>query len=682
MALEPRTVTLEEEENTELVDMRRRFWVSAALTLPVFAIAMSEMLPGGGPFARWLPTQVLTWIQFVLAAPVVMWGGVPFIVRGWQSVVTRNLNMFTLISLGVTVAYAYSVVAVLMPDLFPDSFRNHAGGVAVYFEAAAVIVTLVLLGQVLELNARSRTGAAIKALLGLAPNTARRIDDDGTETDVPMEEVRPGDRLRIRPGEKVPVDGVVLDGASAVDESMISGEPIPVEKAGGDRLIGATVNGTGSLVMRAERVGADTLLAQIVRMVAEAQRSRAPIQKLADVAASYFVPAVVLIAVATFVTWALLGPEPAMAFALINAVAVLIVACPCALGLATPMSIMVATGTGASLGVLFKNAEAIEVLRAVNTLVVDKTGTLTHGKPALTGVVPAAGWSEGGLLTSAAGLERGSEHPLAVAIVEGASERGVRPVDVTSFESVTGQGVTGTVGGRRAALGNIALMRSLNVEVDELAEQAEAMRADGHTVMFVAVDGSLAGILSVADPIKATTVTAIEQLHRDGVRITMLTGDSRTTAESVARRLSIDDIVAEVLPDQKAEAVKRLQREGHIVAMAGDGLNDAPALAQAHVGIAMGTGTDVAMESSGVTLINGDLRGIVRARRLSRATMRNVRQNLFFAFVYNSLGVPVAAGVLYPFFGVLLSPMIAAAAMSFSSVSVIGNALRLRHAHV
>ncbi len=682
MALEPRTVTQGEQENPELVDMRRRFWVSGALTLPVFAIAMSEMLPGGGPFAQWLPQRVLSWIQLALATPVVLWGGAPFFVRGWQSVVTRHLNMFTLIGLGVAVAYAYSVVAALIPSLFPESFRIHGGAVAVYFEAAAVIVTLVLLGQVLELKARSRTGAAIKALLGLAPKTARRIGDDGTETDVSLAQVRPGDRLRIRPGEKVPVDGVVLDGASAVDESMISGEPIPVEKAKGDPLIGATVNGTGSLVMQAERVGADTLLAQIVRMVGEAQRSRAPIQKLADVAASYFVPAVVLIAVGTFVVWALVGPQPPMAFALINAVAVLIVACPCALGLATPMSIMVATGKGATLGVLFKNAEAIEVLRKVDTLVVDKTGTLTVGKPALIGLVPAEDWSEGELLSYAASLERASEHPLADAIVRGASERGVQPVDVSAFESVTGQGVTGTVGGRRVALGNITLMRALGVDVAQLANQAEALRADGHTVTFVAVDGHPAGLLSVADPIKETTAAAIEQLHREGVRITMLTGDSRTTAEAVARSLGIDDVVAEVLPDQKAEVVKRLQRDGHIVAMAGDGINDAPALAQAHVGIAMGTGTDVAMESAGVTLVRGDLRGIVRARRLSRATMRNIRQNLFFAFVYNSLGVPVAAGVLYPFFGILLSPMIAAAAMSFSSVSVIGNALRLRAAHV
>jgi Cu+-exporting ATPase len=682
MALEPRTVTLDEPENPELVDMRRRFWVSAALTLPVFAIAMSEMLPGGGLFAQWLPLRVLIWIQFALATPVVLWGGWPFFVRGWQSVVTRHLNMFTLIGLGVAVAYGYSVVAALLPGVFPDSFRNHAGVVSVYFEAAAVIVTLVLLGQVLELKARSRTGAAIKALLGLAPKTARRIEDDGSEADVSLEQVRPGDRVRIRPGEKVPVDGVVLDGASAVDESMISGEPVPLEKVRGDRLLGATVNGTGSLVMRAERVGADTLLAQIVRMVAEAQRSRAPIQKLADVVASYFVPAVVLIAIATFVTWALVGPEPAMAFALINAVAVLIVACPCALGLATPMSIMVATGKGATLGVLFKNAEAIEVLRKVNTLVVDKTGTLTLGKPKLVTVAPVDGWSEEQLLGFAASLERGSEHPLAAAIVQGAEERNVRLDGAADFESLTGRGVRGLVSGRIVVLGNGKLLDEFGIDPGPLAERAEDLRMSGQTVMFVTVDGAAAGMLGVADPVKETTPEAVERLHEEGIRILMLTGDSRTTATAVARALGIDDVVAEVLPDQKADAVKRLQAEGRVVAMAGDGINDAPALAQAHVGIAMGTGTDVAMESAGVTLVRGDLRGIVRARLLSRATMRNIRQNLFFAFIYNSLGIPVAAGVLYPLLGILLSPMIAAAAMSFSSVSVIGNALRLRAVHV
>ncbi|NIM50931.1 MAG: heavy metal translocating P-type ATPase [Gemmatimonadales bacterium] len=677
MALEPRTVTVEEEENPELVDMRRRFWVSAVLTLPVVVIAMGDFLLGD-LLQRLATPAIWSWAELVLATPIVLWGGWPFFVRGWKSVVTWNLNMFTLIGLGVAVAYVYSVIAHLLPGIFPASFRNEAGEVGVYFEAAAVIVTLVLLGQVLELKARSRTSAAIKALLGLAPKTARRLSDDGTEEDVPLDQVQPGDRLRVRPGEKVPVDGTVLEGVSAVDEAMITGEPIPVEKTAGDRVIGATVNGTGSLVMRAERVGADTLLSQIVRMVAEAQRSRAPIQKLADVVASYFVPTVVAIAIVTFMVWGVWGPEPAMAYALINAVAVLIIACPCALGLATPMSIMVATGKGATLGVLFKNAEAIEVLRKVDTLVVDKTGTLTVGKPRLVSVVSAEGWSEEELLRFAAGIERGSEHPLAAAIVEGANERNVSLTDAESFESVTGKGVKGTVGGRSVALGNVKLMGEIGIQVGALAERAESMRADGQTVMFLSVDGKPAGLLGVADPIKDTTPQAIEHLHREGVQITMLTGDSRTTAEAVAEKLRIDQVVAEVLPDQKAEIVKRLQGEGRVVAMAGDGINDAPALAQAEVGIAMGTGTDVAMESAGVTLVKGDLRGIVRARRLSRATMRNIRQNLFFAFIYNSLGVPIAAGVLYPFFGILLSPIIAAAAMSFSSVSVVGNALRLR----
>jgi Cu+-exporting ATPase len=682
MALEPRTVTLNEPENPELVDMRRRLWVSAVLTLPVFAIAMGEMLAGGGLLQPWFSVRAQTWVQLALATPVVLWGGWPFFVRAWQSVRTWHLNMFTLIGLGVAVAYVYSVVAATLPGLFPASFRNHAGTVSVYFEAAAVIVTLVLVGQVLELTARGKTGAAIKALLGLAPKTARRIGDDGAEADVPLEQVQPGDRLRVRPGEKVPVDGVVLDGTSAVDESMISGEPVPVVKGSGDRLTGATVNGTGSLVMRAERVGGDTVLAQIVRMVSEAQRSRAPIQKLADVVASYFVPAVVLIAAATFVVWALVGPEPAFAFALINAVAVLIVACPCALGLATPMSIMVATGKGASVGVLFKNAEAIEILRKVDTLIVDKTGTLTVGKPALVTVAAGDGWSEEELLRVAGSLERGSEHPLAAAVVRGAEERNVTLEDAGEFESHTGRGVTGRVDGRTVALGNQALLNELDIEPGPLAAQAEGLRGSGQTVMFVAVNRVPVGVLGVADPVKDTTPEAVESLHGEGVRIVMLTGDSRTTAEAVGRELGIDDVVAEVLPDQKAQVVQRLQKEGRIVAMAGDGINDAPALAQAHVGIAMGTGTDVAMESAGVTLVRGDLRGIVRARRLSRATMRNIRQNLFFAFVYNSLGVPVAAGVLYPVFGLLLSPMIAAAAMSFSSVSVIGNALRLRAADV
>jgi len=681
MALEPRTVTLE-EENPELVDMTRRFWVSTALTVPVLLIAMAVYLPGGSPWLRWFSADRLSWAELILATPVVLWGGWPFFVRGWQSVVTRNLNMFTLIGLGVGVAYFYSVVARLFPGAFPDSFRTESGEVGVYFEAAAVIVTLVLLGQVLELRARSRTGAAIKALLGLAPKTARRLNEDGTEEDVPLEEVQPGDLLRVRPGEKIPVDGEVVEGVSSVDEAMITGEPMPVEKTAGDRVIGATVNGTGSLVMRAERVGAETLLSQIVRMVAEAQRSRAPIQKLADLAAAYFVPIVVFVAVTTFVIWALVGPEPAMAYALINAVAVLIIACPCALGLATPMSIMVSTGKGATLGVLFKNAEAIEVLRKVDTLVVDKTGTLTVGKPKLVSVLPEGSTTEDDLLRMAAALERGSEHPLAAAIVEGAERRGVSVAKVESFESITGKGVGGDVEGRSVALGNAKLMEDLSVALGDAADRAEVMRAEGQTVMFVAADGALAGLIGVADPIKETTPEAIRKLHGEGLRITMLTGDSRTTAEAVAATLGLDDVVAEVLPDQKADVVKRLQTEGRIVAMAGDGINDAPALAQAHVGIAMGTGTDVAMESAGVTLVKGDLGGIVRARRLSRATMRNIKQNLFFAFVYNSVGVPVAAGVLYPLTGILLSPILAAAAMSFSSVSVVSNALRLRRVRV
>ncbi|NIR30826.1 MAG: heavy metal translocating P-type ATPase [Gammaproteobacteria bacterium] len=680
MALEPRTVTLEEEENPELVDMTRRFWVSAALTVPLVVIAMGEYV---GLSFEWLGSpRVMSWAELVLATPVVLWGGAPFFVRFWRSLVHRSLNMFTLIGLGVGVAYAYSVVAAVLPGIFPPSFRDAHGEVAVYFEAAAVITTLVLLGQVLELKARSRTGAAIRALLGLAPKTARRVNPDGSEEDVPLDQVRAGDRLRVRPGEKVPVDGKVVEGASAVDESMITGEPIPVEKNPGDRVIGATVNGTGSLVMEAERVGADTLLSQIVQMVAEAQRSRAPIQKLADLVAGYFVPAVVVIALVTFVIWALVGPEPAMAFALINAVAVLIIACPCALGLATPMSIMVATGRGAHMGVLFKNAEAIEVMRQVDTLVVDKTGTLTEGKPKLVSITPAAGTDEATLLRFAASLERGSEHPLAAAIVRGAQERGVELASASNFESKTGKGVLGRVDGKQVALGNRALMAELGVDAEALSAQAESLRGEGQTVMFVAVDGKAAGLLGVADPIKETTPHAIEALHEEGIRIVMLTGDSRTTAQAVAGKLGIDEVTAEVLPDQKVEVVKRLQGEGRKVAMAGDGINDAPALAQAQVGVAMGTGTDVAMESAGVTLVKGDLNGIARARRLSRATMRNIRQNLFFAFVYNSLGVPVAAGVLYPFFGLLLSPIIAAAAMSLSSVSVVGNALRLNRARL
>ena len=678
MALEPRTITLAEEENHELKDMRRRFWVSAVLTIPVFAIGMSDLIPGALLQSLVAPTA-LAWIQLVLASPVVLWGGWPFFVRAWQSVVNRSPNMFTLIGLGVGVAYGYSLIATLFPDIFPHAFRGHGGAVPVYFEAAAVITTLVLLGQVLELKARSQTSAAIKALLGLAPKTARRIAPDRSEEDVPLDQVQVGDLLRVRPGEKIPVDGVVIEGKSSVDESMVSGEPIPVEKVAGDNVIGATVNATGSFVMKAERIGAETLLSQIVQMVAEAQRSRAPIQKLADRVSAYFVPAVIVIAVATFIVWATIGPEPRLTYALINAVAVLIIACPCALGLATPMSIMVAMGKGAQTGVLFKNAEAIEMMRQVDTLVMDKTGTLTEGKPKLVNVTPAPGVNERELLRFAASLERGSEHPLAAAIVAGAVERGVEVVNAGSFESITGKGVRGQIDGHEVSLGNLALLEELKINVGSVA-QAEKFREDGQTVMFITVDGKVAGLLGVADPIKVSTPEAIRQLHEDGMRIVMLTGDSRTTANAVAAKLNIDEVVAEVLPNQKADVVKRYQSQGHKVAMAGDGINDAPALAQADVGIAMGTGTDVAIASADVTLVKGDLRGIVRARRLSRTTMGNIKQNLFFAFVYNALGVPIAAGVLYPFFGLLLNPMIAAAAMSFSSVSVIGNALRLRRA--
>ena len=677
MTLEPKTIAAEEEENPELIDMTRRFQVSVVLTVPLVIIAMRHYIPGLSVIDRLVPPEFLKWLELILATPVVLWGGWPFFVRGWQSVVTWNPNMFTLIGLGIGLAYLYSIVAALFPGLFPKSFRGEGGEVGMYFEAAAVIVTLVLLGQVLELRARSRTGAAIKALLGLAPKTARRIRD-GNEEDVLLDEIKAGDLLRVRPGEKVPVDGTVTEGSSAVDESMITGEPIPVSKQAGDRVIGATVNGTGTLIMRAEKVGAETLLAQIVHMVAEAQRSRAPIQKLVDIVAGYFVQTIVGIAILTFVVWAWIGPEPRMAYALVNAVAVLIIACPCALGLATPMSIMVAMGKGATGGVLFKNAEAIEVMKTVDTLVTDKTGTLTEGKPKLVNVVPVAGFDENTLLHLGASIEMGSEHPLAEAIVNGAKEKGLSLSNVESFESLTGRGVTGIVDGRKVALGNRRLIDDLGISQGELPDRAESMRKEGQTAMFVAVDGKAAGILAVADPIKSTTAEAIERLHQEGIRVVMLTGDSRTTAEAVGKKLGIDEVMAEVLPDQKAEMVKRLQGEGKIVAMAGDGINDAPALAQAHVGVAMGTGTDVAMKSAGVTLVKGDLRGIVRARRLSRATMRNIKQNLFFAFVYNALGVPVAAGVLYPVFGILLSPIIAAAAMSFSSVSVIGNSLRLK----
>jgi Cu+-exporting ATPase len=676
MALEPRTVTLEEEASPELVDMTRRFWWSTALALPVLLLAMSEMLPGQ-PVQHALGARLINWVQLALATPVVLWGGWPFFVRGWASLVNRSPNMFTLIATGTGTAYVYSVAAVLFPGLFPESFRGHGGEVAVYFEAAAVITALVLLGQVLELRARSRASGAIRALLSLAPKTARRLAADGAEEDVPLEAAQPGDRLRVRPGEKVPVDGVVLEGASAVDESMVTGEPLPAEKTPGSRVTGGTVNGTGSFVMRAERVGSETLLAQIVRMVSEAQRSRAPIQRLADAVSSYFVPAVVLVAVLTFAVWGVWGPAPRMAYALVNAVAVLIIACPCALGLATPMSIMVGTGRGATAGVLIRNAEALEVLERVDTLVVDKTGTLTEGRPRLASVV-AEGTDERELLRLAAGLERASEHPLAAAILAGARERGVEPAAAADFQSHTGKGVRGRVDGREVALGTAAFVAELGIATDALAGRADALRQKGQTVVFVAVDGRAAGLLGVADPVKGSTREALRRLHKEGVRVVMLTGDSRATAEAVARELGIDEVVAEVLPEEKGAVVKRLQAEGRVVAMAGDGINDAPALAQAQVGIAMGTGTDVAMESAGVTLVKGDLRGIARARRLSRATMRNIRQNLLFAFAYNTLGVPVAAGVLYPFFGVLLSPMMASAAMTFSSVSVIGNALRLR----
>jgi Cu+-exporting ATPase len=683
MALESRTIVAPDqgEKNPELANMTRRFWVSVVLTAPLILMAMAHDLPGRVLDDVAAPTT-LRWVELALATPVVLWGGWPFFVRAWQSLVHRSPNMFTLIGLGVSVAFLDSLVATLFPGLFPASFRDAQGLVAVYFEAAAAIVTLVLLGQVLELRARSRTGSAIRALLGLAPKQARRVTADGREEDVPLDQVKVGDLLRVRPGEKVPVDGVVTEGTSAVDESMVTGESMPVEKHPGERVIGATMNTAGSVVMRADRVGAETLLSQIVHMVGEAQRSRAPVQRLADTVSAYFVPAVIAAAVIAFVVWALVGPEPRMAYALVAAVSVLIIACPCALGLATPMSIMVATGKGATVGVLFRNAEAIEVLRQVNTLVVDKTGTLTEGKPKLVAVVPQAGQDEAVVLRLAASLEQGSEHPLASAIVAGAAARGVDLLKPVDFQAVGGKGVTGTVDGHAVALGNLALLQQLHVDPGPLAARAEELRADGQTVMFVAVDAQPAGLLAVADPIKSTTVEAIRQLHDEGLKIVMLTGDNRTTAQAVARRLGIDDVVADVLPDQKADAVKRLQAEGRFVAMAGDGINDAPALAQAQVGIAMGTGTDVAMESAGVTLVKGDLTGIVRARRLSRATMANIKQNLFFAFVYNAIGVPLEGGVLYPFLGVLLSPMVAAAAMSFSSVSVIANALRLRSTRI
>ena len=678
MALEAKTVQLE-EKNEELIDMSRRFWLSSLLAIPLFLLAMTaDLMPALLP--EGLTMQAVQWIQFLLATPVVLWGGWPFYVRAVQSVKTWNLNMFTLIGLGVSVAWTYSVVALLLPGIFPATMQMPGGLVDVYFEAAAVITALVLLGQVLELRARSQTNAAIKMLLGLAPNTARIVRDDGSEEDIPLEQVVVGDVLRVRPGEKIPVDGIVTDGRSSVDESMVTGESIPVEKDIDERVIGATVNGTGSLLIRADKVGADTLLSQIVHMVSEAQRSRAPIQKLADIVAGYFVPAVVLIAVVTLIVWGMFGPEPRLAHAIITAVAVLIIACPCALGLATPMSIMVGTGKGATMGVLIKNAEALETLEKVDVIVVDKTGTLTEGKPKLVSVTAVNDFTEDEVLALAASLERASEHPLAEAIVQGAEQRNVTLVNTNDFESITGQGVSGIVNGRKVALGNLKLLQAMDIDVADLPQQAEVGRSEGQTVMFIAIDNKAAGLIGVADPIKESTAEAIRDLHKAGIKVVMLTGDSKTTAQAVAEKLGIDRVEAEVLPDQKALIVKQLQSEGRIVAMAGDGINDAPALAQAHVGIAMGTGTDVAMESATVTLVKGDLRGIVRARRLSQAVMNNIRQNLFFAFIYNSLGVPVAAGVLYPVFGILLSPIIAATAMSFSSVSVIVNSLRLRNA--
>ena len=675
MALEPTTVSAEEEENPELVDMTRRFWVGVVFGLPLVIIAMGSMIPAVHAL---LPPGIRPWIELILASPVVLWAGWPFFQRAWQSLVNRSLNMFTLIGIGVSAAYIYSLVATLAPGLFPASFRNLSGEVAVYFEAAAVITILVLLGQVFELKARARTSGALRALLDLAPKTALRLGDDGQEEEVPLEQVHIGDRLRVRPGDKVPVDGTLLEGRSSIDESMVTGESIPVEKGEGDPLVGGTLNGTGSFVMEAQRVGSETLLSQIVQMVAEAQRSRAPIQRIADQVAGYFVPAVIAIAALAFIAWAIFGPQPAMAHALVAAVSVLIIACPCALGLATPMSIMVGTGRGAGLGILIKNAEALELLEKVDTLLIDKTGTLTEGKPSLASLEGLAGFDPGELLRLSASLERGSEHPLAGAIVEAAKAQGLRLENASDFEAVTGKGVTGRVSARKVALGNAALLEELGVSPAPLASRMDELRAQGQTVMMVVVDGALAGLVGVADPVKASTPAALEALRREGIRIVMVTGDNGQTAAAVAERLAIDDVEADVLPQEKGAIVRRYREQGRVVAMAGDGVNDAPALAEADVGIAMGSGTDVAIESAGVTLIKGDLAAIVRARQLSRATMRNIRQNLFFAFFYNALGIPLAAGVLYPVFGLLLSPMIAAAAMSLSSLSVIGNALRLR----
>ncbi|MGA9797917.1 MAG: heavy metal translocating P-type ATPase [Terriglobales bacterium] len=674
MALEPRTVTAQAEDNPELRDMTRRFWISVALTAPLLLLTMSHMLPGMP--AQILPAGWQPWIELILATPVVLWAGAPFFERGWASIVNRSTNMFTLIALGTGVAYLYSLVATIFPGIFPPSFREMGGTPALYFEAAAAITTLVLLGQVLELRARSRTGAAIRALLDLSPKMARVVRDGGEE-DVPLEQVAPGDRLRVRPGEKIPVDGLVLEGSSGVDESMITGESIPVNKGPGNLVIGATVNGTGSLVMQAERVGSETLLAQIVRLVSQAQRSRAPIQRLADRVAGWFVPAVIAIAVLTFAAWSLLGPEPRLAHALVNAVAVLIIACPCALGLATPIAIMVGTGRGAQSGVLIKNAEALELMEKVDTLVVDKTGTLTDGKPRVASIITVAE-TENDLLRLAASLEQGSEHPLAAAVVEAAKTRGLVLAGGSDFESFTGRGVSGQVDGRKVLIGNELLLEENRIDAAALLPRADELRRGGQTVILIAIDGHAAGLIGIADSIKSSAAQAVRDLKGEGLRLVMLTGDSRATAEAVAKTLGIDDFEAEVLPGKKSEVVQRLQKEGRIVAMAGDGINDAPALAQADVGIAMGTGTDIAMESGGITLMKGDLTGILRARKLSQATMRNIRQNLFFAFIYNSLGVPIAAGVLYPFFGLLLSPILAAAAMSLSSVSVITNSLRLR----
>jgi Cu+-exporting ATPase len=680
MALEPMTPSAGDAANPELRDMTRRFWVGVALSLPLLALAMGRDLAPAA-FAALIAPRPAVWLELALATPVVLWCGAPFFQRGWASLVNRRLNMFTLIALGTGIAYAYSLVAALLPGIFPPSFRMPDGTVPVYFEPAAVIVTLVLLGQVLELRARAQTGGAIRALLDLAPKTARLVREDGGETEIALDRVVPGNRLRVRPGEKVPVDGVVLEGSSAVDESMLTGEPMPVEKAAGDQVTGATLNTTGSFIMRAERVGSETLLARIVQMVAEAQRSRAPIQALADTVSGWFVPAVILAAAITFVVWSIFGPAPAIGFALVNAVAVLIVACPCALGLATPMSIMVGTGRGARAGVLARNAQALELMEKADTLVVDKTGTLTLGKPRLVEIV-VTGVDENELLHLAASLERGSEHPLAAAIVTGAEERGLTLAAADDFASQTGKGVTGSVDGRRVAIGNPALLAGLGLDPGDLASRADALRREGQTVMLVAVDGAMAGLLAVADPVKENAAEALAALRAEGLRLVMLTGDSRTTAEAVGRRLGIDEVVAEVLPNQKAQVVRDLQRQRHVVAMAGDGVNDAPALAQADIGIAMGTGADIAMESAALTLVKGDLQGIVRARRLSRAIMRNIRQNLFFAFVFNGLAIPIAAGALYPAFGLLLNPMIASAAMSASSVLVISNALRLRTARL